>query len=86
MSKQFLQSEVVKLADVKVGDKLIADGGFTCIPAGTVLIVHADEEETLYVRCSGPDEDEGYAPTETRHTLDGQEANDGTLIGLRRVS
>lgn len=59
----------MKLSDVKPGDVLIADGGFTCIASGAQLVVGED----LSVPC-----DEG------KHSLDGQVCwDDGeTLIGF----
>ncbi len=59
----------MKLSDVKPGDVLIADGGFTCIKEGTELIV----SEKLTVPCSHGE-----------HSLDGQVdfEDSNQLIGL----
>lgn len=62
----------MKLNDLKAGDTIIADGGFTCMKAGE-KIVEADDAG-LYVKCRS-----GH------HYLDGQEAEDGELIGLSRL-
>ena len=64
----------MQFADVKYGDKLIADDGFTCIKEGAVLTVKENEDGDLYVQC---DHD--------KHFLDGQiDYDDGTLVGFRR--
>ena len=59
----------MKLSEVKPGDVLIADGGFTCIKQGARLVVADD----LSVSCS-----------HGKHFLDGQiDFDDGdTLVGL----
>jgi hypothetical protein len=59
----------MKISNVKSGDVLIADGGFTCIESGTELLV----DEDFSVPCS-----------EGKHFLDGQiDFDDGeTLIGF----
>jgi hypothetical protein len=59
-----------KISDIKVGDILIADDGFTCMKAGEHE-VKASEAGALFIDC-----------TEGRHFLAGQERADGTLIGL----
>jgi hypothetical protein len=56
--------------DVKAGITLIADGGFTCIPEGAALPVHADDDGELFVHCQSG-----------RHYLGGQLEN-GEFIGL----
>lgn len=72
-----------KLADIKPGDVLIADGGFEphddsdtpCLAEGERLLVEADLQGEIYVRCRAG-----------RHYLDGQHDEEtGELIGLRRV-
>ena len=59
----------MKLSEVKPGDVLIADGGFTCIELGATLVVGDD----LSVPCA-----------HGKHFLDGQvDFDDGdTLVGL----
>lgn len=62
----------MKLVDVKVGDTLIADGGFTCLCAGP----HEVKESAtgLFIKCA-----------DGRHYLEGQEDEEtGELIGLAK--
>ena len=64
----------MKLTDVKVGDVLIADGGFTCIKENAELTVEAASNGQLYIPCSAG-----------RHYLDGQVYMNGeTLCGLTK--
>lgn len=56
--------EFVKIDEVKEGDTLIADAGLDCIQEGSKLVVYADSEGALYVKCN--DGDGG------RHYLEGQ--------------
>lgn len=60
------------VAGVKAGDRLQADGDFTCIKANAVLTVKQDDDG-LYVPCK----DGG-------HHLDGQ-INDGHYVGFHPV-
>lgn len=53
-----------KVSQVKVGTKLKADGGFTCLDEGEVCEVCADEDG-LYIKCK-----------EGRHGLGGQLASE----------
>ena len=61
--------------DVKVGDVLITDGGFTCMPAGVEKIVRADDDGELCIPC-----DHGL------HKLEGQlgytDETEGLYVGL----
>lgn len=57
MTKQY----VIPITEVKVGDKLVADGGFTCIKEGQVVEVKKNATDGLYVDC-----DYGH------HSLEGQ--------------
>ena len=63
----------MKLSDLKVGDKVIADAGFDCLHAGT----HKVEGDSggLFISCK-----------KGRHYLSGQEGDDGDLIGLSRAT
>lgn len=64
-----------KLSELKPGDQLEADDGFTCLRDGDRMTVTKDHDGSLYVPCA----DGG-------HNLDGQ-ADDGEhLIGLYRVA
>lgn len=76
-----------KLADLKAGDKLKADAGFTCLCDGEVTTVESDEGG-LFVRCSAGEGDYGQPATalrDQRHYLDGQEGDDGECVGMYRV-
>jgi hypothetical protein len=56
--------------NVKAGDKLVTDGGFTCITGDKVVIIQEDDKG-LYFECAAG-----------KHYIDGQEDDDGSLIGL----
>jgi hypothetical protein len=86
----------LKMEDIKVGDKLKADGGFTCIEEGRVCDVKADDKGNLYVDCCGTecdfrtevddrDDPKDFTYTE-QHRIDGQEDENGTLIGFEKVA
>lgn len=62
----------MKLADVRAGDMLIADGGFSCLEAGPHE-VKADPKGELFIDCA----DGG-------HYLSGQEDQNGELVGLEK--
>lgn len=85
----------VKFSEVCAGDRLIADGGFTCIEEGRVCEVKAGPKGDLYVDCCGPecdfrkgiegqDDPKGFNYTE-QHLLIGQEDDDGSLIGFEKA-
>ena len=57
-----------KVANVKEGDRLVSDAGFTCIKQGTELVIQADKR--LFVDC-----------VKGRHYLEGQ-IEDGEYVGL----
>lgn len=62
-----------KLSELKEGDKIELDSGFTCHAAGPIE-VRADPKGDLYFPCK-----------EGRHMLDGQ-ADDGEhLVGVYRL-
>lgn len=63
----------MKLDELKTGDRIKGFKGFGCIPDGAIRIVRTCDSG-LFVRCR-----EGI------HLLDGQEGDDGHLIGLDRV-
>lgn len=65
--------ERTKLDDLAPGDIVVADGGFTCIRAGEHQVREMDG--LLFVPC-----DDG------KHFLDGQEDDDGYLVGLTKKS
>lgn len=72
----------MRLQDVKEGDQVIADGGFTCLKDGAVLTVKTHPTigaalgpgHQLYVEC-----DAGG------HFLDGQTDDDGEIIGFAKA-
>lgn len=67
----------MKLNEVKEGDRLVADGGFTCMCEGQVGIVARTETGELFIPCA-----------EGLHCLDGQlehhgeRGHDDELVGL----
>lgn len=62
----------MKLNEVKEGDRLVADGGFTCMRDGQVGVVFLMDDGKPALPC-----DAGC------HTLDGQvDEKDGSIIGL----
>lgn len=64
-----------KLSEVKSGDKLRADGGFTCLAEGDIVTI-TKYNSILYVPCACG-----------RHYLEGQldEKDFNTLIGFELV-
>lgn len=66
-------TDYVRFCDVKEGDILIADGGFTCMKAGPKEVMK-DEKGELYVKCRAG-----------RHYLDGQlDSDNSQIIGMRK--
>lgn len=65
---------MLKLIDIKAGDTLVADGGFTCIAEGAVLEVKDNGDGFLYVPCR-----------RKRHYLDGQTNLEGEVVGFSRA-
>lgn len=63
-----------QFADIKVGDRLIADDGFDCIDEDEIVEVAADESGQLYVPCR-----------DVKHYLDTQQGENGECVGLRRA-
>jgi hypothetical protein len=61
----------MKLSDLKPGATVVLDGGFPCIKAGPVDVQH-DDGGFYFLCLSG------------KHYFDGQEGNDGELIGVAR--
>lgn len=62
----------LRLTDVKPGDILITDRGFTCMDKGQHLTVRLSRHG-LWIPCRVG-----------RHYLDGQEDEDGFLVGLTK--
>lgn len=73
VSADYVDNGRAKLEDVRAGDKLMADSGFTCVDHGAVLKVERDDEG-LFVTCR-----------DGKHHLDGQLDEDGYLVGLAWV-
>ncbi|HEX3809578.1 MAG TPA: hypothetical protein VHW02_07725 [Rhizomicrobium sp.] len=69
-----------KFADVRPGDVLVADDGFTCIRDGARCTIHFDKQIAENSACDHA----GFFVdcADGQHFLDGQEAEDGTLIGF----
>lgn len=61
------------LSDLHRGDRIRGFEGFGCIPDAAVRVVRSCDEG-LYVQCR-----------EGKHLLDGQEGDDGHLVGLSLV-
>lgn len=63
----------MKLADLAPGDRIMLDGGFTCVDAGPA-VVRQDKDGHLYFRCA-----------QGRHYLNGQIDTAGELSGISRA-
>ena len=63
----------MKLSDLKAGDRIKGFGDFGCIPDKATRVVY-DGPSGLYVKC-----------LEGTHLLDGQEDDNGQLVGLSRA-
>ena len=72
------EGAAVKLSDIKPGDRLRCDDGFTCIPANAIRIVRRAANGDLAIRCRGAEGAEEWQD----HCLDGQVGDDGELIGV----
>lgn len=60
----------MKLADIKIGDRVKTDGGFTCMAAGTKIV--EGDDDGLFIPCN-----------DGKHYLDGQEDEEGAdLVGI----
>lgn len=65
-----------KLQDIKPGDRLTADGGFSCLDKGASYAVRsAEDAKGLFVNCA-----------DGKHYLDGQTDEAGHLVGLSRAA
>lgn len=62
-----------KIDEVKLGDVLIADGGFTCLRENEKLTVSEMLDGTLFVKC-------GHGI----HALDGQLNEEGEYVGFTK--
>lgn len=76
--------EWARLSNLKAGDRVELDDGFTCGIAGKTLTVLQDEDG-LFVPCDGGDiSEEPHATNERKHYLDGQisEVDNDHLVGI----
>ena len=64
----------MKLSDLKVGDKITGMELWGCVPKHTTRTIKIDENGELFVNCRWG-----------KHFFDGQEDEDGNLIGCRLV-
>ena len=75
------------LGDLKPGDMLVADGGFTCLREGEVVTVEQDADG-LFVRCCAHDDGDYGKPVSDeraeKHYLDGQAGDHDECVGLFR--
>ncbi len=79
------KTSFVPLAEIKAGDRLTADSGFTCIIPAQVCTVQEDKDG-IFVPCFGPDcEDWDTGKQLHKHYLDGQEGDNGECIGFVRA-
>lgn len=61
-----------RLSHLAPGHRVVADGGFTCIPEGATKVVKMNDHGERYVRCRSGE-----------HGLDGQIDRDGdSLVGF----
>lgn len=63
----------MKLTDIKAGDAVITDDGFTCMPSKRTKV--REDDIGLYVPCRSG-----------KHYLDGQLDGRGHLIGISKPS
>jgi len=59
------------MKDIKVGNVIIADGGFTCLADGQTCVVRIDRDGDLYVTCQ-----------DGCHYLDGQVDENDIIVGF----
>lgn len=76
------QAKAIRLSQLRPGDKVVVDAGFTCIKPWAVRTVKADYTGELFILCK-----------EKKHSLDGQlrytgspPRSNGWLTGVRRLS
>jgi hypothetical protein len=88
------KSGFAKFSQLKVGDKLSADAGFTCLREGEIGTVRGKPGH-FYVLCAGPEDEAGRDYGRCRHYLDGQSSFDSrnpeaygdeeVVVGLYKV-
>lgn len=67
----------MRFEDLKAGDYIIADGGFTCLKEHSIHQVYSHRHGGLAVGCNGDPHGD------TDHMLDGQKDDEGNLVGLK---
>jgi hypothetical protein len=76
----------MKLTDLKAGDIVHVDDGFPCMDEGHKTVY--EDDHGLYVECRGGEEDDDGNPivleSPEHHYLEGQEDEDGELIGVTK--
>lgn len=79
--------EYARLSDLKPGDKVQVDSGFTCTPDNVTRKVYAAKNGDLCIRCGGPFEvgETKDAPQVHDHALDGQLAYKDYLVGVYKL-
>lgn len=71
MCGQEKANKMTKLTDLQVGDIVLTDKGFTCLPQGEHIVKVRDG--LLYIECK-----------EGEHYLFGQADKEGNLVGVRK--
>ena len=59
-----------KMWSIRLGDRLLTYGGFTCVPVNTVVTVEQDEQGLFFLCADG------------RHYLESQRDQNGECLGL----
>ena len=74
----------LKVSELKAGDVVVLDGGFSCAPEGRTVL--QEDEHGLWFPCAGGDAEEGFDPAKLtqKHYVAGQVRQDGTLVGMSR--
>ena len=62
-----------KLLAIRLGDRLVTYGGFTCIPSNSVVTVQEDDQGLFFCCADG------------RHYLESQKDENGECLGLSPV-
>ena len=81
--------EYAQLSELKPGDKVEVDGGFTCLRRGEVCEVHANPDGKLFIFCSGHgDFSRNRCRIKDRsqtHGLNGQADDGENCVGVYRL-
>lgn len=74
--------EYARLSQIRAGDMIEIDAGFTCREAGPALVL-ADKDGRLCFACSGGDAPSRIFRRADRHMIDGQVGDDDDhLVGI----